>query len=123
MMSSSEGRAPDAKPTETDVSELRDSYHQLLRAIDRNQIDVIRHLIGRIDAQQLKSPGLSATGQEAFERLALAATTEDVTRVREALQAFRSVLRANSSAPPPPAAVCVASTVGRFRAPKVMTRY
>jgi hypothetical protein len=100
MMASTEGRAFYTIALGDDVSELKELYRRLLRAIDCGQLEVARHLMNVIDAQQSQTKGLSDEAQEAFDRLAIAATTEDSLGVREALDEFRSVLRSHSTMPP-----------------------
>jgi chemotaxis protein histidine kinase CheA len=100
MMSSNEGLAPNNTVLWEGVSELKESYRRLLRAIDQGELELARHLMTVIAAQQSKSPGLSDLAQEAFDQLAIAATTDDAHGVREALESFRNVLRSNSSLPP-----------------------
>lgn len=115
MTSSIEGHALHTTAARADVLELRESYHQLLRAIDCGKLEVMRHLMNRIEAQQSRSPGLSEVAQEAFDRVAIAATTGDVISVREALEAFRNVLRETSSRPPPPSTVHAHATASVSR--------
>jgi hypothetical protein len=107
-MASIEGHALLNTAHSGDVAELKESYRRLLRAIDRGELEVARHLMNVIDAQQSQNFGLSDGAQEAFDRLAIAATTEDLADVRDALDQFRSVLRSNSSLPPS-SMVCPAS--------------
>jgi hypothetical protein len=108
MMASTEGYAHFNSAHSGDILELKESYRRLLRAIDRGELEVARHLMNVIDSQQSQNFGLSDGAQEAFDRLAIAATTEDLAEVRDALVQFRSVLRSNSTLPPS-SMVCPAS--------------
>jgi hypothetical protein len=100
MMSRNEGLALNDTVLDVEVSELKEAYVHLLAAIDNGQLDIARHLLLVIDGLQANHSGLSVAAQEAFDLLALAASTEDVSGVRAALTTFRRVLRSQSSVPP-----------------------